>query len=55
MPQLIPEPWFAIFIMSWTAYLLILMPKVNNLKSLNKPVFAESFKNKPQPWNWPWT
>nr|YP_337896.1 ATP synthase F0 subunit 8 [Andrias japonicus]BAE45323.1 ATP synthase F0 subunit 8 [Andrias japonicus] len=54
MPQLSPGPWFAIFMISWMILLLILMPKINNLKNMNEPTSTGLFLNKPQSWNWPW-
>nr|WMN13787.1 ATP synthase F0 subunit 8 [Merluccius bilinearis] len=54
MPQLIPDPWFAIFMFTWAIFLTILPQKV----------MAHSFPNEPSPqsvatpkttsWNWPW-
>nr|ADZ74279.1 ATP synthase F0 subunit 8 [Karsenia koreana]QEZ90715.1 ATP synthase F0 subunit 8 [Karsenia koreana] len=54
MPQLNPGPWFFIFMMSWLIYLIILMPKISSFKMFNEPMM-QNIKNKPQPWNWPWT
>nr|YP_097184.1 ATP synthase F0 subunit 8 [Desmognathus fuscus]AAU20621.1 ATP synthase F0 subunit 8 [Desmognathus fuscus] len=54
MPQLNPNPWFLIFITSWLIYLIILMYKINNFKTLNEPTMQDVIKNKPQSWNWLW-
>nr|YP_097249.1 ATP synthase F0 subunit 8 [Phaeognathus hubrichti]AAU20699.1 ATP synthase F0 subunit 8 [Phaeognathus hubrichti] len=53
MPQLNPGPWFFIFTMLWLIYLIILLSKTNNLKTLNEPT-TQNMNNKPQSWNWPW-
>nr|ABX46745.1 ATPase subunit 8 [Batrachoseps diabolicus] len=55
MPQLNPGPWLFIFIMSWLVYLMILAPKVANLKMPNEPLTQNTHLNTTQPWNWPWT
>nr|ABX46780.1 ATPase subunit 8 [Batrachoseps gabrieli] len=55
MPQLNPSPWLFIFIMSWMIYLIILIPKVGNLKMLNEPMTPDTSVSTTQPWNWPWT
>nr|YP_097197.1 ATP synthase F0 subunit 8 [Batrachoseps attenuatus]AAU20634.1 ATP synthase F0 subunit 8 [Batrachoseps attenuatus]ABX46731.1 ATPase subunit 8 [Batrachoseps attenuatus] len=55
MPQLNPSPWLSIFLMSWLIYLIILLPKVGNLKVLNKTTTQSSNTIETQPWNWPWT
>nr|ABX46766.1 ATPase subunit 8 [Batrachoseps campi] len=55
MPQLNPNPWLFFFIMSWLIYLTILMPKMNNLKTLNGPTIKNVSMNTTQHWNWPWT
>nr|ABX46752.1 ATPase subunit 8 [Batrachoseps gavilanensis] len=55
MPQLNPNPWLFIFIMSWVIYLIILTPKVSNLKVLNEPMAQNMNMSVTQPWNWPWT
>nr|YP_097210.1 ATP synthase F0 subunit 8 [Gyrinophilus porphyriticus]AAU20660.1 ATP synthase F0 subunit 8 [Gyrinophilus porphyriticus] len=54
MPQLNPDPWFFILFMSWFVYLIILMPKTNNLKTSNEPTMQQN-QNKPEPLIWPWT
>nr|ACJ43717.1 ATP synthase F0 subunit 8 [Notophthalmus meridionalis]QCT81725.1 ATP synthase F0 subunit 8 [Notophthalmus meridionalis meridionalis]QCT81738.1 ATP synthase F0 subunit 8 [Notophthalmus meridionalis meridionalis]QCT81751.1 ATP synthase F0 subunit 8 [Notophthalmus meridionalis meridionalis]QCT81764.1 ATP synthase F0 subunit 8 [Notophthalmus meridionalis meridionalis] len=54
MPQLNPGPWLAIFLTSWTIYLIIMTAKVNGFKYQNDPTLQTSKKAKTQPWNWPW-
>nr|AAU20686.1 ATP synthase F0 subunit 8 [Plethodon cinereus] len=53
MPQLNPDPWFIIFIMSWFLFLIILMPHTSKLKLMNKPMMQHTY-NKTTSWNWPW-
>nr|ADG22967.1 ATP synthase F0 subunit 8 [Hynobius chinensis] len=53
MPQLNPGPWFAIFLMSWVIFLLILAFKMSNFNNLNEPTSQNNMK-KPESWNWPW-
>nr|AAU20465.1 ATP synthase F0 subunit 8 [Speleomantes italicus] len=53
MPQLNPNPWFFIFLMSWLIFLIIFMSKTSNFKQPNQPMQNIS-NNKPQSWSWPW-
>nr|YP_009227449.1 ATP synthase F0 subunit 8 [Pseudohynobius shuichengensis]ACK38345.1 ATP synthase F0 subunit 8 [Pseudohynobius shuichengensis] len=55
MPQLNPGPWFAIFIMTWVVFLLILTFKIINFNNLNEPTLKIIKKNKPESLLWPWT
>nr|YP_008999633.1 ATP synthase F0 subunit 8 [Necturus beyeri]ACU00356.1 ATP synthase F0 subunit 8 [Necturus beyeri] len=55
MPQLNPSPWLFILLVSWLVYLLIIMPKISKMTLPNDPTIMEVIKDKPQPWNWPWT
>nr|YP_003412048.1 ATP synthase F0 subunit 8 [Hynobius guabangshanensis]ADB78077.1 ATP synthase F0 subunit 8 [Hynobius guabangshanensis] len=54
MPQLNPGPWFAIFLMSWIVFLLILTFKMSNFNNLNEPTSQNKDMKKPESWNWPW-
>nr|QCS26565.1 ATP synthase F0 subunit 8 [Pachyhynobius shangchengensis] len=54
MPQLNPGPWYAIFLMSWLVFLLILTFKISKFNNLNEPMSHKIKKNKPESWNWPW-
>nr|QCS26461.1 ATP synthase F0 subunit 8 [Pachyhynobius shangchengensis] len=54
MPQLNPGPWYAIFLMSWLVFLLILTFKISKFNNLNEPMSHNTKKNKPESWSWPW-
>nr|YP_009733723.1 ATP synthase F0 subunit 8 [Zhangixalus omeimontis]QHV34473.1 ATP synthase F0 subunit 8 [Zhangixalus omeimontis]WBP64288.1 ATP synthase F0 subunit 8 [Zhangixalus omeimontis] len=53
MPQLIPEPWFFIFLMSWLIILSVSPTKILNHFNLNKPNLKNS-KTSHNSWIWPW-
>nr|ACJ43678.1 ATP synthase F0 subunit 8 [Mertensiella caucasica] len=53
MPQLNPDPWFTVFLLSWTIY-LITMFKMNKFKYQNNPTPQNAKKDKQQSWYWPW-
>nr|YP_009155360.1 ATP synthase F0 subunit 8 [Rhacophorus dennysi]AIU99182.1 ATP synthase F0 subunit 8 [Rhacophorus dennysi]ARO35602.1 ATP synthase F0 subunit 8 [Rhacophorus dennysi]UAJ48176.1 ATP synthase F0 subunit 8 [Rhacophorus sp.] len=53
MPQLIPEPWFFIFLISWLILLLVSPSKIINYLNLNKPNSKLS-KVSNNSWTWPW-
>nr|QCW57878.1 ATP synthase F0 subunit 8 [Plethodon shenandoah]QCW57891.1 ATP synthase F0 subunit 8 [Plethodon shenandoah]QCW57904.1 ATP synthase F0 subunit 8 [Plethodon shenandoah]QCW57917.1 ATP synthase F0 subunit 8 [Plethodon shenandoah]QCW57930.1 ATP synthase F0 subunit 8 [Plethodon shenandoah] len=53
MPQLNPDPWFIIFIMSWLMFLIILTPHTTKFKLMKKPAMQHTY-NKIPSWNWPW-
>ncbi|YP_009142206.1 ATP synthase F0 subunit 8 (mitochondrion) [Sinocyclocheilus anshuiensis] len=54
MPQLNPNPWFAILVYSWLLLLAIIPTKVLNHTSPNKPTPVSAEKHKTGPWHWPW-
>nr|WNH22535.1 ATP synthase F0 subunit 8 [Polydactylus virginicus] len=54
MPQLNPSPWFFIFILSWTALLVVVLPKTLNYLFPNEPTLQSAEKTKQDPWTWPW-
>nr|UBD07281.1 ATP synthase F0 subunit 8 [Synapturanus sp. AF238] len=53
MPQLIPDPWFSIFIMSW--FTLAILPTSKILQHLipNTPS-SKHFIPQHNNWTWPW-
>nr|UDN41941.1 ATP synthase F0 subunit 8 [Sillago sp. 1 SS-2021] len=53
MPQLNPEPWFQMLMLSWLIFLTLLPMKVMAYKFPHDPVAPEK-KHKPTPWTWPW-
>nr|YP_009164720.1 ATP synthase F0 subunit 8 [Psittacus erithacus]AJG35691.1 ATP synthase F0 subunit 8 [Psittacus erithacus] len=54
MPQLNPNPWFSIMIMSWLTFSLIIQPKVLAFVSTNPPTNKAPTTTKSNPWTWPW-
>nr|YP_009158105.1 ATP synthase F0 subunit 8 [Calidris pygmaea]AKM97888.1 ATP synthase F0 subunit 8 [Calidris pygmaea]ATL59110.1 ATP synthase F0 subunit 8 [Calidris pygmaea] len=55
MPQLNPNPWFFIMLMSWLTYSLIIQPKILSLTPTNTPSNKTSTTTKATSWAWPWT
>nr|YP_009311961.1 ATP synthase F0 subunit 8 [Yasuhikotakia morleti]BAV71215.1 ATPase subunit 8 [Yasuhikotakia morleti] len=54
MPQLNPDPWFAILVFSWSVFLLIIPAKISNHITPNEPTPKSAKKHKTKPWDWPW-
>nr|YP_010957424.1 ATP synthase F0 subunit 8 [Sudis atrox]WMY90738.1 ATP synthase F0 subunit 8 [Sudis atrox] len=54
MPQLNPNPWFAILVFSWLVFLIVLPPKVVNHVFPNDPAAQNVEKQAYAPWHWPW-
>nr|AVG72819.1 ATP synthase F0 subunit 8 [Poicephalus rufiventris] len=54
MPQLNPNPWFSIMIMSWLTFSLIIQPKVLAFTPTNPPANKAPATPKNSPWTWPW-
>nr|UWV91728.1 ATP synthase F0 subunit 8 [Prolabeops melanhypopterus] len=54
MPQLNPDPWFAILTFSWLVFLLVMPNKVLNYISPNEPTSMSNEKHKTESWDWPW-
>nr|YP_007374564.1 ATP synthase F0 subunit 8 [Boulengerula boulengeri]ACS37005.1 ATP synthase F0 subunit 8 [Boulengerula boulengeri] len=54
MPQLNPNPWFMIMIVSWLTLLLILCPKTVKHKPMNTIHHNINDIKHSIPWNWPW-
>nr|NP_007527.1 ATP synthase F0 subunit 8 [Rhea americana]O79396.1 RecName: Full=ATP synthase protein 8; AltName: Full=A6L; AltName: Full=F-ATPase subunit 8 [Rhea americana]ACF35286.1 ATP synthase F0 subunit 8 [Capito dayi]AAD32506.1 ATPase 8 [Rhea americana]QNN84916.1 ATP synthase F0 subunit 8 [Rhea americana]CAA76505.1 adenine triphosphatase subunit 8 [Rhea americana] len=55
MPQLNPNPWFFIMIMSWAVFLLLIQPKLLSFTHTNLPSNKPLSTPNPTPWTWPWT
>nr|AIM46866.1 ATP synthase F0 subunit 8 [Thamnophilus nigrocinereus] len=55
MPQLNPNPWFFIMLISWFSFSLILQPKLLLFTSTNSPSNKMIHITKTTSWNWPWT
>nr|YP_009108087.1 ATP synthase F0 subunit 8 [Platysmacheilus nudiventris]YP_009228221.1 ATP synthase F0 subunit 8 [Gobiobotia filifer]AIU45429.1 ATP synthase F0 subunit 8 [Platysmacheilus nudiventris]AKG64586.1 ATP synthase F0 subunit 8 [Gobiobotia filifer]WAW79773.1 ATP synthase F0 subunit 8 [Gobiobotia filifer]WBR66311.1 ATP synthase F0 subunit 8 [Platysmacheilus nudiventris]WCI18477.1 ATP synthase F0 subunit 8 [Gobiobotia filifer] len=54
MPQLNPNPWFAILVFSWIIFLTIIPAKILNHTTPNEPAPMSEEKHKTEPWDWPW-
>nr|WBR66337.1 ATP synthase F0 subunit 8 [Microphysogobio nikolskii] len=54
MPQLNPNPWFAILVFSWIIFLTIIPNKILNHTTPNEPATMSEEKHKNEPWDWPW-
>nr|YP_025953.1 ATP synthase F0 subunit 8 [Strigops habroptila]AAP47797.1 ATPase subunit 8 [Strigops habroptila]USH57934.1 ATP synthase F0 subunit 8 [Strigops habroptila]USH57947.1 ATP synthase F0 subunit 8 [Strigops habroptila]USH57960.1 ATP synthase F0 subunit 8 [Strigops habroptila]USH57973.1 ATP synthase F0 subunit 8 [Strigops habroptila] len=55
MPQLNPNPWFFIMIMSWLTLSLIIQPKLLSFILTSPPINKTSTTTKTNPWAWPWS
>nr|AAL92839.1 ATPase subunit 8 [Glaucis hirsutus]AAL92841.1 ATPase subunit 8 [Glaucis hirsutus]AAL92843.1 ATPase subunit 8 [Glaucis hirsutus]AAL92845.1 ATPase subunit 8 [Glaucis hirsutus] len=55
MPQLNPNPWLFIMILSWLTYSLIIQPKILSFPPTNPPSEIPTTPSKTSPWSWPWT
>nr|AAM73947.1 ATPase 8 [Chrysococcyx lucidus plagosus]AAM73949.1 ATPase 8 [Chrysococcyx lucidus plagosus]AAM73951.1 ATPase 8 [Chrysococcyx lucidus plagosus]AAM73953.1 ATPase 8 [Chrysococcyx lucidus plagosus]AAM73955.1 ATPase 8 [Chrysococcyx lucidus plagosus] len=55
MPQLNPNPWFSIMLMTWFTFLLIIQPKLLSFIQTNSPSTKSTLPHKTTPWTWPWT
>nr|YP_009227672.1 ATP synthase F0 subunit 8 [Locustella pryeri]AHL16634.1 ATP synthase F0 subunit 8 [Locustella pryeri]BCD55509.1 ATP synthase subunit 8 [Locustella pryeri pryeri] len=54
MPQLNPNPWLFIMLISWLTFSLIIQPKLLSFVSTNPPSNKTSIPST-TPWTWPWT
>nr|YP_009915253.1 ATP synthase F0 subunit 8 [Sphyraena pinguis]QLF67972.1 ATP synthase F0 subunit 8 [Sphyraena pinguis] len=54
MPQLAPEPWLPILVLSWTVFLTVVPPKVLAHSYPNQPAPQNTEKILGAPWLWPW-
>nr|AGE88803.1 ATP synthase subunit 8 [Amazilia cyanocephala]AHK23353.1 ATP synthase subunit 8 [Amazilia cyanocephala] len=55
MPQLNPNPWLFIMIMSWLTFSLIIQPKLLSFTPTNTPLENPSTSTETTSWPWPWT
>nr|ACS37083.1 ATP synthase F0 subunit 8 [Grandisonia alternans]ANH55785.1 ATP synthase F0 subunit 8 [Grandisonia larvata] len=53
MPQLNPNPWFLIMILSWTILMTIMLPKLIKHTPTN-PIPQSILHKQIMTWNWPW-
>nr|BAU46408.1 ATPase subunit 8 [Acheilognathus cf. macropterus CBM-ZF-12465] len=54
MPQLNPNPWFAILVFSWIIFLTIIPTKILNHVTPNELMLVNEEEHKTEPWDWPW-
>nr|QNS38190.1 ATP synthase F0 subunit 8 [Apaloderma vittatum] len=55
MPQLNPNPWLFIMLLSWLTFTSIIQPKLLSFLPTNPPSNKTSSTHKTSPWTWPWT
>nr|ATU86073.1 ATPase subunit 8 [Lonchura castaneothorax] len=55
MPQLNPNPWLFIMIISWLTFSMIIQPKVLTFVSTNPLSSKPHTTPSTTPWTWPWT
>nr|ADZ15109.1 ATP synthase subunit 8 [Celeus elegans]ADZ15114.1 ATP synthase subunit 8 [Celeus lugubris]ADZ15110.1 ATP synthase subunit 8 [Celeus elegans]ADZ15111.1 ATP synthase subunit 8 [Celeus elegans]ADZ15112.1 ATP synthase subunit 8 [Celeus elegans] len=55
MPQLNPNPWFFIMLLSWLTFSLMIQPKLLSFPHTNLPTNKSPATTKTTPWAWPWT
>nr|Q9TBI8.1 RecName: Full=ATP synthase protein 8; AltName: Full=A6L; AltName: Full=F-ATPase subunit 8 [Musophaga violacea]AAD56465.1 ATPase 8 [Musophaga violacea] len=55
MPQLNPNPWFYIMLMSWLTFSLIIQPELLSFTLTNPLSNKTSTTTRSSPWTWPWT
>nr|YP_009538211.1 ATP synthase F0 subunit 8 [Megalaima virens]AYN73717.1 ATP synthase F0 subunit 8 [Megalaima virens] len=55
MPQLNPNPWFYIMILSWLTFSILIQPKILTFTSTNQPTNKATTITKTPSWTWPWT
>nr|QOD97643.1 ATP synthase F0 subunit 8 [Galbula dea] len=55
MPQLNPNPWLFIMLISWLTFTMVIQPKLLTFTSTNPPSNKTSLIIEPTPWTWPWT
>nr|YP_004465002.1 ATP synthase F0 subunit 8 [Brotogeris cyanoptera]ADK76197.1 ATP synthase F0 subunit 8 [Brotogeris cyanoptera] len=54
MPQLNPNPWLSIMLMTWLTFSLLLQPKTLSFTPTNNPINKTLTTIKNNPWTWPW-
>nr|AAM90400.1 ATP synthase 8 [Conirostrum bicolor] len=55
MPQLNPNPWLFIMLISWLTLTLIIQPKLLTFVSANPLSNKPPITPSTTPWTWPWT
>nr|YP_004733949.1 ATP synthase F0 subunit 8 [Pelochelys cantorii]AEI26023.1 ATP synthase F0 subunit 8 [Pelochelys cantorii]AEI26036.1 ATP synthase F0 subunit 8 [Pelochelys cantorii]ANG44833.1 ATP synthase F0 subunit 8 [Pelochelys cantorii]WEU54013.1 ATP synthase F0 subunit 8 [Pelochelys cantorii]WFG79982.1 ATP synthase F0 subunit 8 [Pelochelys cantorii] len=54
MPQLNPNPWLPILLITWLTYIMAYQPKTSSFLLTNN-IINDSKHPNTNPWNWPWT
>nr|YP_010960474.1 ATP synthase F0 subunit 8 [Lepidopus altifrons]WNH37851.1 ATP synthase F0 subunit 8 [Lepidopus altifrons] len=54
MPQLDRSPWFAILLLSWLIFLVVIPAKVTSHFFPNSPTVKDTKTRKNLPWTWLW-
>nr|YP_009093591.1 ATP synthase F0 subunit 8 [Tetrastes sewerzowi]AIR93798.1 ATP synthase F0 subunit 8 [Tetrastes sewerzowi] len=54
MPQLNPNPWFTIMLLTWFSFSFLIQPKLLSFTQTNAPS-NKTLTTSPTPWTWPWT
>nr|YP_002970907.1 ATP synthase F0 subunit 8 [Trionyx triunguis]BAH79149.1 ATP8ase [Trionyx triunguis] len=54
MPQLNPNPWLSILLITWLTYITIHQPKIMSFSQTNNITNDPKYQIT-NPWNWPWT
>nr|AAP41243.1 ATPase subunit 8 [Strongylura marina]AAP41245.1 ATPase subunit 8 [Strongylura marina]AAP41247.1 ATPase subunit 8 [Strongylura marina]AAP41249.1 ATPase subunit 8 [Strongylura marina]AAP41251.1 ATPase subunit 8 [Strongylura marina] len=54
MPQLNPTPWFAILLLTWSVFLIIIPPKIMGHTFTNDFCVQGTENMKTNTWIWPW-
>nr|AQV11459.1 ATP synthase F0 subunit 8 [Phrynoderma karaavali] len=53
MPQLMPDPWYAIFLFTWTTFLIFSPTKILPTQFLNDP-HLPTHTTQTDTWTWTW-
>nr|WBU94787.1 ATP synthase F0 subunit 8 [Pseudopus apodus] len=54
MPQLNPNPWLLILILSWLALTALFLTKTQNARFHTMPALHQMNKQETNTWLWPW-
>nr|NP_739936.1 ATP synthase F0 subunit 8 [Parazen pacificus]BAC23532.1 ATPase subunit 8 [Parazen pacificus] len=54
MPQLDPNPWLSIFLLTWSVFLVVLPTKILAHNFPNELILQITEATKANSWNWPW-
>nr|WBU94813.1 ATP synthase F0 subunit 8 [Anguis cephallonica] len=54
MPQLNPNPWLLVLILSWVTLTTLFLTKTQNARFHNPPTQCQTNKQETNTWLWPW-